>query len=74
VKTGLGLVISTATLATIALGIAAVWLTGDPRAFGVIVTFAGVVAGIVAARQELHPTSQALVRRSPPSSNWPKAA
>jgi hypothetical protein len=48
VRTPLGLVIG-ASVTTFAAGIAAVWVTGDARAFGVILTLAGVAAGIAAA-------------------------
>jgi hypothetical protein len=41
-----------AIIATAIAGVAAVWLTGDPRAFGVIVVFAGLLFGVAVGRQE----------------------
>jgi hypothetical protein len=52
VTTALRLAIAAATLATVSVGIAAVWLTSDPRAFGVVVILAGVAFGVVAWRNE----------------------
>ena len=48
-----GLVIGVWVAATFATGIAAVWLTGDARAFGVVVMLAAVVAGIVLEREKV---------------------
>jgi hypothetical protein len=53
VKTSRGVVIGATVAATFAIGVAAVWVTGDARAFGVIVTLAGVVAGVVPVRHQV---------------------
>jgi hypothetical protein len=37
---------------TLAAAIAAVWLTGDPRAFGAVIALVGFVAGVALAREE----------------------
>jgi hypothetical protein len=44
--------ITGASLATLVVGIAAVWLVGDPRAFGLVVLAAGIAAARIAARHE----------------------
>jgi hypothetical protein len=44
--------VAASTLATMSVGIAAVWLTGDPRSFGVVVALVGLIAGIVVWRYE----------------------
>ena len=41
-----------AIIATAIAGVAAVWLTGDPRAFGVVIAAAGLVLGVAIGRQE----------------------
>ena len=41
-----------AIVATTATAIAAVWLTGDPRAFGVVIALAGLVVGVALGRVE----------------------
>jgi hypothetical protein len=41
-----------AIAATAAAGIAAVWLTGDPRAFGAVVALAGLAVGVAIGFQE----------------------
>jgi hypothetical protein len=41
-----------AIVATVAIGIVAVWLTEDLRAFGIVVALVGLVVGIVRGRQE----------------------
>lgn len=45
-----------AIIGTMATGIAAVWLTGDPRAFGLIIAFVGFVVGVALGRQEWRTT------------------
>jgi hypothetical protein len=39
-------------VATMAAGIAAVWLTEDARAFGVVIALVGLVVGVALAWQE----------------------
>jgi hypothetical protein len=76
-KAPLGLVIAAAIVTTMTAGIAAVWLSGDPRAFGVIVTIAGIVAGVLAIRQESAPGARHTAPVQPPSrktDNLPKVA
>lgn len=41
-----------AVVGTVAAAIAAVWLTGDPRAFGVVIALAGLAVGIALGRLE----------------------
>lgn len=48
-----GAVIGVSVTATFVIGIASVWLTGDARAFGVVVTLAAVAAGVVLERQKV---------------------
>jgi len=45
-----------ATLATVIAGVAAVGLTGDPRAFGVVVALVGVAAGAAIGWHEWRPS------------------
>ena len=66
-----------ALVATTATAIAAVWLTSDPRAFGAVIAFAGLVVGIALGRQEwqtAHPRRNADARHTPDVADIGKAA
>jgi hypothetical protein len=62
-RLGIGMAVTMAVTVTLALGVAAVWVSGDARAAGVVVMIAGLLAAAPFVKDELHtkPVSDTVV-------------